>query len=83
MIRYYKPWYYTLSHILFGFAAVWYPIIGILVLVYQLGQLVFNIRVFPIEGKILQGNSIDHTTKKLSEVGFGYLIGYLVKYTRK
>jgi hypothetical protein len=65
--------------VLFGFIAVWYPVIGILVLIYQLGQLVFDVRVFPVEGKILKGNSIEHTTKKLSEIAVGYIIGSIIK----
>lgn len=77
MMLYFKPWYYTLSHLIIGFAAGWYPIIGILALVYQLGQLVLNIRLFPIEGIIKQGNSIEHTLMKLTEIGVGYVIGYL------
>lgn len=79
MTSYYKPWYYTASHMIFGLVAVWYPIIGILVIIYQFGQLFFNIRTFPIEGVIKEGNSIEHTLKKLSEFGFGYIIGMLIK----
>jgi hypothetical protein len=79
MVSYYKPWYYTASHVGIGFAAVWYPLVGILAILYQVGQLLFNVRVFPVEGKILQGNSIQHTIKKLSEIGLGYGIGYLMK----
>lgn len=79
MTKYYKPWYYTASHVGIGFLAVWYPILGILAIVYQVGQLVFNVRVFPVEGTIKQGNSIHHTVKKLIEITLGYAIGYLVK----
>lgn len=79
MVHFYKPWYYTASHVLFGFTAVWYPIVGIFVLLYQVGQYLFNVRVFPIEGRILEGNSIQHTFKKLVEILLGYAIGYLVK----
>lgn len=83
MTSYYKPLHYTLSHIAIGFVAVWYPVVGILAIIYQLGQLLFNVRVFPVEGVIKQGNSVHHTIKKLSEIGMGYAIGYLVKSTRK
>lgn len=79
MVSYYKPWYYTVSHILIGFSTVWYPIIGILALIYQLGQLFFNVRVFPIEWKISEGNSIEHTFKKLFEILLGFVIGLIVK----
>lgn len=74
-----RPHYYALSHIIFGFAAAWYPIVGILALAYQLGQLALNIRVFPVEGKVLEGNSIKHTALKIGEIGLGYLIGLLVR----
>ena len=79
MVNYYKPWYYTTSHVIIGFVAVWYPLIGILALIYQFGQLLFNVRIFPVEGKILQGNSVEHTLKKLAEIGLGYSIGYFMK----
>jgi hypothetical protein len=79
MVTYYKPWYYTASHYSIGFLAVWFPIVGILALVYQLGQLIFDVRVFPVEGKILSGNSFHHTTVKLSEIAIGYLAGTGVK----
>ncbi len=83
MTSYYKPWYYTLSHILIGFFGASYPVILILALVYQLGQLIFDVRIFPVERKIEKGNSIEHTAIKLSEMGFGYIIGYILKNTKK
>lgn len=79
MVHYYKPWYYTASHVATGFIAVWYPIIGLIALLYQIGQLIFNVRVFPVERRILHGNSFQHTFKKLTEILLGYTIGYLVK----
>ena len=75
---YERPPYYALTHILFGISAVWYPIVGILVLIYQLGQYFFNRRVFLFEWTIKKGNSIEHTLLKLAEVGFGYCIGSLI-----
>jgi hypothetical protein len=75
---YERPRGYALSHFLFGFLAVWFPLVGILALAYQLGQWWFNVRVFPVEGKILPGNSIQHTGLKLFEMGIGYTIGYLI-----
>lgn len=83
MVTYYKPWYYTASHYSLGFLAVWFPIIGILAIMYQLGQLIFNVRVFPVEGKILGGNSIHHTAVKVSEIVVGYLVGTGVKSITK
>ena len=79
MAGYYKPWYYTVSHVVFGFISAWYSIVGILVLIYQLGQFLFNVRVFPVERQILPGNSVNHTLKKLAEIGIGYSIGHIMK----
>ena len=78
MALYERPRHYAMSHIFFGFIAVFYPIIGILALVYQFGQLYYNVRVFPIESKILPGNSIKHTGLKLFEMAIGYSIGSLL-----
>jgi hypothetical protein len=64
---------------LFGFLAVWFPIVGILALTYQLGQLAFNVRVFPVEGKVLEGNSVKHTALKIAEIGLGYGLGLVIK----
>ncbi len=69
---------YAITHILIGFIAVWYPIIGIGGLIYQVGQLVLNIRAFPFEGKIRKGNNIYHTGLKVAEMGLGYAIGTLL-----
>lgn len=82
MTIYYKPWYYIVSHIVIGFIGAWYHIIIILAVTYQLGQLIFNVRVFPLEGKILEGNSIYHTTKKLIEISIGYVIGNILKKSK-
>lgn len=79
MVHFYKPWYYTASHVAIGFIGVWYPIIGILAIVYQVGQLIFNVRIFPVEGTIKPGNSIHHTFIKLSEIAIGYAIGSVIK----
>lgn len=79
MVQFYKPWYYTFSHGLTGFIAVWYPSIGLLAIFYQLTQLFLNIRFFIVEGRILNGNSVEHTFKKLVEIGIGYCVGYITK----
>jgi hypothetical protein len=79
MTIYERPPYYALSHLLFGFLAVWYPLIGFLALMYQLGQFIYNVRVFPVEGKILQGNSLHHTAVKIGEMAIGYVIGLVLK----
>ena len=74
-----RPGYYALIHILFGFIAAWFPLFGVAALTYQVGQYVFNVRVFPVEGTIRRGNTLQHTTKKIAEMGIGYSIGLLVK----
>jgi hypothetical protein len=79
---YERPHYYAASHIFFGFAAVWFPWVGILAVTYQVLQFVFNVRVFPVEGRILPGNTWQHTALKLAEMGLGYGIGRLVKLKR-
>jgi hypothetical protein len=76
---YERPRYYAVSHLLFGFLAAWYPLIGILAVLYQLGQFIFNVRVFPVEGHIEPGNSWIHTGLKLFEIAIGYLAGSLVR----
>ena len=76
---YERPRHYAISHILFGFLAAWFPSIGILALIYQIGQWVYDVRVFPIEGKIEPGNSGAHTALKIGEMGLGYLIGRLIQ----
>jgi hypothetical protein len=79
MSLYDRPPHYALSHILFGFAAAWVPIIGILAVAYQLLQYVFNVRTFPVEWRIEKGNSVAHTGLKLAEMGLGYAIGFLLQ----
>lgn len=77
---YERPSYYMISHVLFGFLAVWYPLIGIVAVLYQLAQYMMNVRVFPIEGRILYGNTAHHTALKLAEMGIGYGIGYSMRH---
>ena len=75
---YERPPIYAISHILIGFIAVWFPIIGIIGLIYQLAQYILDIRTFPRELKIEKGNSWQHTSLKLAEMGIGYMIGYII-----
>jgi hypothetical protein len=79
MALYDRPPHYAISHILFGFAAVWFPIIGILAVAYQLLQYVFNVRTFPVEWRIEKGNSVAHTGLKLAEMALGYTFGSIIK----
>ncbi len=82
MTLYERPPYYAVSHVLLGLVAVWIPLIGILAVAYQLLQLIFNVRTFPVEGRIEKGNSIGHTSLKLVEMGIGYIIGILIQRAR-
>jgi hypothetical protein len=79
MDLYERPRHYAFSHMVIGFSSAWFPVIGIFTVLYQLGQLLFNVRVFPREGKILPGNSVEHTGLKLAEILLGYSIGRLVR----
>ena len=76
---YERPHYYAASHIFFGFVAVWFPWVGILAVAYQVLQFVFNVRVFPVEGRILPGNTWQHTGLKLSEMALGYVAALLIR----
>ena len=75
-----KPIHYTISHVLIGFVSSYYTWVGILALVYQLTQLVFNVRFFPVERRIGIGNSVEHTIMKLLEMLMGYSIGRAIQY---
>jgi hypothetical protein len=76
---YERPYYYAISHILIGFIAVWYPIIGVIGIMYQLTQYILNIRFFPVKLDWEKGNNIYHTGMKFLEIGIGYILGYIVK----
>jgi hypothetical protein len=76
---YERPYYYAISHIVIGFIAAWYSIIGVLAILYQAIQYVLDVRFFPVTMMIKKGNSIAHTGLKLVEIGMGYVIGYTVQ----
>jgi len=44
------------------------------ILIYQFGQLFFNVRYFFNMNKLIKGNSIKHTLNKLLDFIFGYCI---------
>jgi hypothetical protein len=79
MLIYQRPYYYAISHILIGFIAVWYPVIGVIGVIYQLAQWILNVRFFPVEGTWRPGNNAYHTGLKLSEIALGYMLGYVIK----
>lgn len=74
-----KPLIYTISHVLLGFIAVWYPLLGLLFIAYQLLQYLLNIRFFLFSLEMKEGNSAYHTIKKLGEIAIGFVIGLLIK----
>lgn len=76
---YYKPAIYTFSHGALGFIAAWYPVVGAVMVVYQLLQLAFNVRFFLFEMAIKEGNTWQHTALKLAEVWIGYIAGIYVR----
>jgi hypothetical protein len=76
---YEKPAFYTFSHVAIGFAAVWFPVLGALMIIYQLAQLILDVRFFVLGPHIKKGNSWQHTTLKLAEMGVGYGLGLLVR----
>lgn len=79
-------WYrhpiYAFFHVLIGFVASMYPLVGILAVTYQVGQYIFNVRTFPIEMRIEKGNSLPHTQAKLNEMLAGYLLGMIFQRYR-
>ena len=48
--------------------------------IYQLGQLVLNIRIFFDEKKILSGNSGYHTLNKTLDYLYGYVLVVVILY---
>jgi hypothetical protein len=69
---------YAVIHVIIGFiGAVIHPVILLIALLYQVGQYAFNIRVFPLEQEMKNGNSIEHTALKVLEIFFGYGLGKL------
>lgn len=76
-------WYrhpvYAVAHVVLGFLSVWSPLLLVLVITYQIGQYLLDIRAFPLERRIEPGNSVEHTALKLAEVGFGYFLGLTIK----
>ena len=80
MTLYERPAHYAASHIVLGVVAVWIPLVGGFAVAYQLLQFIFNVRTFPVEGRIQKGNSVAHTGLKLAEMGIGYAIGSFLRW---
>ncbi len=74
-----KPLAYTLSHVLAGSIAVFYPIVFWIFAAYQLLQLALGIRFFGLHGEIRLGNNPMHTARKFAEFGIGYAVTWLAR----
>ena len=74
---YKKPLYYGLIHILCGFIAFHYSYVGVIFLLYQIFQLVLNKRFFIFQQRIEEGNSVIHTSVKISEFILGIFIAFI------
>jgi hypothetical protein len=81
MDAFYKHPIYALSHILIGMLTIWYPIIGLLFIGYQILQLATNKRFFLFSMQLKEGNSVKHTLTKLLEWLFGVILGYILLTT--
>ena len=53
-------------------------VLFLLILIYQYGQFIFNVRYFFHKNKIVGGNCIYHTTNKLLDYLYGYLIVFFI-----
>ena len=65
---------YGLLHVLFGVGAYFSPAFLAIILTYQLLQYCLGVRFFAFEQEIRQGNSLEHTMLKLSEIAIGYIL---------
>jgi hypothetical protein len=81
MTVYYKDPIYTVSHIAFGFAAAYIPSIVLAwFIIWQIGQLALNVRVFICTLTYERGNSRQHTAKKFAEFIIGFALGIAARY---
>jgi hypothetical protein len=81
MTVYYKDPIYTLSHVAFGFAAAYLPAFVLAwFIIWQLGQLALNVRVFLYTLTYERGNSREHTAKKFAEFITGFALGIVARF---
>lgn len=81
MTVYYKDPVYTASHIVFGFAAAYFPVLVLTwFIIWQLGQLLLNVRIFACTLTYKHGNSRAHTAKKFAEFMTGFAAGIATRY---
>jgi len=77
-MRYPLAGIYIATHVALGIAARRYHIIIPGFLVYQMWQLSNNKRVFIDQGRIEDGNSVEHTGHKLFQFACGILLGVVL-----
>lgn len=76
---YSMPPIYHGIHVGTGFATAWFPLFGWAVFAYHMIQYALNQRWFVFEQRIEKGNTLSHTSFKLTESVIGYLIGMIAK----
>ena len=77
----YKPPIYAFIHVLSGIVGYVYPAILVAVFAYHILQYYLDVRFFAFDREILEGNSLEHTMLKLSEVGIGYILAAIMRST--
>jgi hypothetical protein len=83
MKLWYKPPFYTASHIASGVLSYYFPIVFPFVVMYHAVQYILNIRFFILEKAIRHGNSLSHTILKLAETLLGLLIASAIYLWRQ
>jgi hypothetical protein len=77
---YSKPLVYTALHVGYGYFAAFAPAAVIsFFIIWQLGQLILDIRVFLLSMKYEHGNNRIHTAKKFAEFLTGLALGLLTR----
>ena len=78
------PHIYVFSHFIIGYLGYYYPTIAILFIVYQLYQYSINRRFYLLpycsnnNKTKVEGNSLQHTTKKLLQGLCGFMIAFFL-----
>ena len=77
-MTYETPIIYIIIHVISGMIAFYYPIFIIIIIGYQLLQLILNYRFFLFSWKIKKGNSSWYTLYKIIQYISGYCIMYII-----
>ena len=75
----YKPPIYAFIHILSGIVGYFYPAVLLGVFAYHSIQYYLDVRFFAFDCEIREGNSLEHTMLKLSEVCIGYILAAITR----